>query len=306
MKAKSTKQVASLPHAWIVDSSDQGRKSIKNGNLVYLQDNTEFKIELFNPLKENVLTDIKINSHSINKSGLILRPGERFYLDCYLDDRKKFVFKTYNVENTEESKEAIVNNGVIEVFFYKEEVIQFQNWNNYWNPNLFPYWTNSTITINNYPYNSILCNGLTNTGIYNSYNTTTNLSNSILTNNSVFNTNSSIGVSSTSNTSNNSHLNIEDAFGVKKDDKFETGRIEKGQKSDQQFTEIDMNFHKWSISSIKYKLLPEIQKPIETETIKSKSNYNIELLKKLGELHNCGILSDKEFNDKKIEILNRI
>jgi hypothetical protein len=37
----------SKPNAWIVNSTDKGRKSIKNGK-VYLKDSEEFQIELFN------------------------------------------------------------------------------------------------------------------------------------------------------------------------------------------------------------------------------------------------------------------
>lgn len=51
--------------------------------------------------------------------------------------------------------------------------------------------------------------------------------------------------------------------------KIETGRVEKGEKSKQQFQEVDMNFESYYISSVMYKILPESQKPIETKEIKS-------------------------------------
>jgi hypothetical protein len=54
---------------------------------------------------------------------------------------------------------------------------------------------------------------------------------------------------------------------------IETGRVEKGDISNQQFSEIDMEFQKYHISSVMYQLLPESQKPIETkELVKSKIN----------------------------------
>ncbi|MFM7978380.1 MAG: hypothetical protein ACKPKO_03610, partial [Candidatus Fonsibacter sp.] len=85
------KQIASgNPNAWIVSPNDKGRKSIKNGK-VFLNDGDEFEIELFNPLTECVLADIKLNGQSISKTGLVLKPGQRFYLDCFIDDKKKFV-----------------------------------------------------------------------------------------------------------------------------------------------------------------------------------------------------------------------
>ncbi len=56
------------PGAWIVvnnqkdkiNPSDRGRKSIKNGN-VYLKDGQEFEVELYNPLTDCVLCDLKLN-----------------------------------------------------------------------------------------------------------------------------------------------------------------------------------------------------------------------------------------------------
>ena len=109
-----TKNHVSKPNAWIVNSTDKGRKSIKNGK-VYLKDSEEFQIELFNPLQECVLADIKLNGNSISETGLVLKPGQRFYLDCFIDDRKKFIFNTYDVDNSLESLSAISKNGGLEV-----------------------------------------------------------------------------------------------------------------------------------------------------------------------------------------------
>jgi len=327
MKAKTAKQTVSVPYAWIVNSTDQGRKSIKKGNLVYLQDNTEFKIELFNPLKENVLADIKINSNSISRRGLVLRPGQRFYLDCYLDDRKKFVFKTYSVDNTEESKEAIQNNGIVEVLFYKEDVAQFNNWNSNWNINsltINPYnlnniWYGSTTNTGGYA-NCTLTNGSNNFGIFGGakYDSSiTNCSDTFMSNSST-QINNTIGGSlkDSSDTKNLFQKKLKksvDTLGLGNStrslsDTIETGRIEKGQVSEQKFEEIDLNFQSWTISRIKYQLLPESQKPIETEELKPQpaSTDFYDVLKKLSELHDCGILTDEEFNDKKKEILNKI
>jgi hypothetical protein len=86
MIAKQRSTTDQKPNAWIVNPNDRGRKSIKTGNKVYLQDSQNFEIELFNPLKEPVLADIKVNGKSVSSSGLVLRPGERFYLDCFIDD----------------------------------------------------------------------------------------------------------------------------------------------------------------------------------------------------------------------------
>ena len=300
MKAKIAKQTVSVPYAWIVNSTDQGRKSTKKGNLVYLQDNTEFKIELFNPLKENVLADIKINSQSISKKGLVIKPGQRFYLDCYLDDRKKFVFKTYNVENTEESKEAIQNNGIVEVFFYKEDVAQFNNWNNNWFTNP------GTVTIS--PWNIYNSGTSTGKGIYGNLFTTNSLDSAINCSNTTTSNSSTFGVNDfhKAKLRSSKSFDLEQSLCSSLSDSIETGRIEKGKVSDQKFEEVDMNFQYWTISTVKYQLLRESQKPIEVENLKPKSVDFYDVLKKLSELHACGVLTDEEFNDKKKEILSKI
>jgi len=125
--AKTIAQTSAKPSAWIVTPNDKGRKSIKSGK-VFLEDKEEFEIEIFNPLTVSVLADIKLNGQSISKTGLVVKPGQRVYLDCFIDDKKKFKFSTYEIENSEEALEATANNGVLEVFFYKEDVITLNNW----------------------------------------------------------------------------------------------------------------------------------------------------------------------------------
>jgi hypothetical protein len=141
MKAKTLAGEVTVPTAWIVTNnqkdktkpSDRGRKSIKNGK-VYLDDKSEFEVELYNPLQECVLCDIKLNGQSISKTGLVLKPAQRFYLDCFIDDKKKFVFNTYEVEDTNETNDSISKNGQLEVFFYKEDVVQINDWRRKFDP----------------------------------------------------------------------------------------------------------------------------------------------------------------------------
>lgn len=288
MKAKKRSTTDQNPNAWIVNPRDRGRKSIKKDKSVYLEDGQNFEIELFNPLSDSVLAEIKVNGKPVSKTGLIIRPGERFYLDCFVDDRKKFVFKTYMVEDTEETKESISKNGLVEIFFYKEETLQLNNWrDNFttiverryypyyypWNPSpLNPYWyTYSTNTINNnlstYTTTTNLSglqSGLNsqnyNQGI-NNYNVQTSLSGN--TSNAFYTCDSStlggsVDLSSMTYTSNSTPISS-----------IETGRIEKGDKSNQKFEEIDMQFERYHISNVIYKLVPESQRPVETKEIVS-------------------------------------
>lgn len=253
------------PGAWIVNPKDKGRKSIKNGN-VYLNNGDYFEIELFNPLRKSVLAKIKLNGVRISSSGLILRPGERVYLDCFIDDKKKFVFKTYEVENSEQSLSAIENNGLLEVEFYQEQNIFGNittntsiNWTNDW-------WYN-TIN-NNVNYNKFDSNIV---------NYSSNVSSYLSDNFSL------------SNNTNN----------------IETGRIEKGEKSNQKFEEVSMNFSPFAYSSLTIKILPESRKPVEVSEVRKTSKY-VDLVSKLADLYKEGLLTEEEFINKQKELLSKI
>lgn len=344
MKSTQRSVTDQKPNGWVVNPKDRGRKSIKKDNKVYLKDGQNFEIELFNPLKESVLSEIKVNGKSVSSTGLVLRPGERFYLDCFIDDKKKFVFKTYMVENTNEVKEAISNNGLIEIFFYKEETLSINNWKDRFLPAIekhyhhyypwyrpYPYypWTydgyeywyynpSTTVSLGN------LTTCTTNTNIFNSLSSTVSYSKNItqgsaaISGSSTYNDGSGSFNSSISNVSytsgaysNNLLTNrfpSKDSFQSKVNDSVVTGRVEKGESSSQKFEEINMQFDKLHISSVIYQLLPESQKPVETKEIKNpiESNAIVDLIKKLKDLHNSGILTDEEFESKKKELLSKI
>jgi hypothetical protein len=91
------------------------------GNNVYLKDKQIFEIELFNPTQGKVLAKIEINGKSISNSGIILKPGERVYLERFIDSNNKLLFETYKVEDSEEVAKATEKNGLVEIFFYPEQ-----------------------------------------------------------------------------------------------------------------------------------------------------------------------------------------
>jgi hypothetical protein len=330
--AKTIAQTIAKPSAWIVTPNDKGRKSIKSGK-VFLEDKEEFEIEIFNPLTVSVLADIKLNGQSISKTGLVVKPGQRVYLDCFIDDKKKFKFSTYEIENSGEALEATQNNGVLEVFFYKEDVITLDNWRSRFDRVIVEKWYPAYYPSHNYPWNNIYCGGSFGTGGYG-----TTLTNGIIgstTNVDLSNINSSY--TSDSNVSYGG-TTVNNLFSL---NNIETGRVEKGEVSKQKFTEVEMDFEKNYISSTIIQILPESRKPAEIKNVKinielpkgdwskeqieeakevvqnflwkedtqetQKEMYkNIELIKKLGELHSAGILTDAEFNTKKSELLSKI
>jgi hypothetical protein len=89
------------------------------GRVVYLNDGDEFQLQLFNPFTHVVGAEIYINGERIPNK-LVLRPGERVWLERYLDKAKKFKFSTYEVEDSAEVKTATKFNGEIKVAFYSE------------------------------------------------------------------------------------------------------------------------------------------------------------------------------------------
>jgi hypothetical protein len=257
---------------------------------------------------------------------LVIKPGQRVYLDCFVDDRKKFIFQTYEVDGSQESIEAIADNGLMEVFFYKEQAVTLQDWSNRFHKVIVheyrPYYYPAYPAIYHRPYyydGTVICSGLLTTtsnltftnGTYNTINAT----NSYLVNNSVttgaINTNTSSFLGSTLS-GDASYYSSPASVPI------ETGRVEKGEKSDQQFTSVDMEFEKNYIHHLVFQLLPssrkpkyvkEMQKSKKTEAKNKGLEENdeiIELIKKLSDLHSSGILTDEEFSNKKSDLLSKI
>ena len=338
--AKSIAQTSTKPSAWIVTPNDKGRKSIKSGK-VFLEDKEEFEIELFNPLTVSVLADIKLNGQSISKTGLVVKPGQRVYLDCFIDDKKKFVFSTYEIDGGLESLDATQNNGLLEVFFYKEDVITLDNWQTkfgriivekYYPYNPYPWYLHTTHN----PYK--IYGGTIGTGGYGTTNLTNGVIGTTTTNNAVYNSQSINSSYTTDLNVSYGGTTVNNLFSV---NNIETGRVEKGEISKQKFTEVEMDFEKNYISSTIIQILPESRKPVEVKNVKinielpkgdwtkkqieeakevvqnflwkentdenQKEMMNtIELIKKLADLHSAGILTDDEFSEKKAELLSKI
>jgi hypothetical protein len=145
---------------------------------IYLKDGDEYEIELFNPNPSYILAKIKIDGDYLSGGGIVLRPGERVFLERFLDSKNKFVFRTYNVDGEAEYVGALRNNGLIEVEFYLEQqkIMLYGNIGT------------TTITTATPPYT--LTGGLTGgatyttntlSGVVNTSNTSTYLSNTIET-----------------------------------------------------------------------------------------------------------------------------
>ena len=231
------------------------------GQNVYLKDGSEFEIELYNPSRKTVLSKIKINGEFINGGGIVLRPGERIFLERYIDVPNKFKFETYTVDSTNETMNAIANNGDVEVVFYEEEdpIIDLLN-NIKWNQN---YGTITTGGIDHLTStNDVIGNNLYTSNIDYTYRPT----------DVTFTSNNSGTLSFSNNVRSNKFESKYDqkprsrSF-VKKSKSVETGRVEKGSSSDQTFKTVNKNFNVWSVSTSVWKILPESQKPFEKKDL---------------------------------------
>jgi len=250
-------QRVTVPQAFVT----KGRQRVKQFNQsVYLKNGDQFEIELFNPTQNKVLAKISLNGVSLG-SGIVLRPGERVFLERYFDEAKKFLFETYEVDGADDNvKRAIQNNGVVEVEFYDE-----------YKPMI---WNSGSITIS--PSNP--------TWTYYNHTTIGGLANPTFTAGDTYNIGSTDrqikGASQSKSLSRetndvflcscnavNFDANVESLSFAAPVAPLETGRVEKGAESQQSFDYDNTTFnlyHSWKTS---WKILPESQRPLVKEDL---------------------------------------
>lgn len=261
-----------VPTANIAVNKSRVKLYEKSGDLptYYLQKGQEFQIEIFNPTTDVVLAKITLNGKIISQGGLVLNPGQRVFLDRYLDVAKKFLFDTYEVNNTEEVKEAIENNGDFKVEFYRETkpVVRYnpmlilgnqntgiKRFDDYYKRSIGSgtntYSTNSVNGLNGY------VNNTASTDISSLGGTLTNTTN---TDNAFYS--SCVSFDSVGDvTFTTSSSPIEKSLrSVKSKKTIETGRVEEGSYSDQKFTTVNKDFEWFAFHTVEAKLMPISQK----------------------------------------------
>lgn len=222
-------------------------KNSSNERIVYINDNTEFQIEVYNPYNYVIGVSFSFNNnYQGNSQLLVVRPGERIWLDRYLDNDAKLLFSTYEINNTRQNREAIRDNGNLVIRFFKEDNHDWKN--NIWVSNIKNYDWEELKPINVYYNNS-----------YPNYTT------SITSTASTFN-----DYTATSASTNNysdikcSSLNIENA------NKIETGRIERGSRSNQKIKDVNIDFEYFPFRTETIHILPTSQKPVTSNDLKKK------------------------------------
>ena len=243
-----------------------GKQRLKqNGSVVYLKDGDEFEVEIFNPQQNSVLAKLKINGNYIGGGGVVLKPGQRVFLERYLDEARKFKFETYEVNaKSKEVQEAIKNNGVVEVEFYEE--------NRYGGNITITPPSTLTWTTNTNPY---IIPGVTTTPnpytIYGVTNNITHTSSKNWTHDSYFAGDSNAFYNTTASVNLNNNIDYNTSGNLKKSlltNRFkETGRVEKGGDSKQEFTSVNMDFNSYPSSYSTWRLMPMSEKPVEASEV---------------------------------------
>lgn len=226
-----------VPQSFITRSKQRLKQHV---DTVYMNNGDEFEIELYNPTPNKVLAKIELNGKSIG-NGIIVRPGERIFLERYLDEARKFLFETYLVNgDNQEVQKSIENNGDVVVRFYDEKTLYpyydsytIPNWNGSFNGNLY----NSVSTPLNYP-----------PGVRT---ITSSLPGTIDVSNSFVNTTGIIG-------STTKKFKSKD---------IETGRVEKGSQSDQSFVYDNSKFNSFPIETNWWKIKPNSTKVMVREDL---------------------------------------
>lgn len=239
---RRVRTLETYPHADISIKKNRVRKH-SGGNTIYMENGTEFEIELDNNTDETWLAKIKLNGKYISSSGIVLRPGEHDFIERFLDDDKKFLFDTYDVHKSR--KNAIANNGKVEVEFYREKRINMHQlhwvWQGSSKPNIWPdYPTDPNYTLREF---FTTCKNLgTGSSPLKFGNLTSNLTPK--------------GMSGES-----SRGSVQCSLGnaspmLSAGNLMETGRVEKGSHSEQQFTSVDMDFENYCSHRVDYQILP--------------------------------------------------
>jgi hypothetical protein len=222
-------------------------------------------LELFNPSSTTVLAKIKLDGSYISGGGIVLKPGQRVFLERYLDDARKFKFETYEVDGTSnEVLDAISGNGDVVIDFFDE----YKQ----------PLWTNNVTyggsfggpihTYNSNPLNinAGYVNGQTTTNINYSSTNTAGVSFTTTSMSNTFEGPNKRGVLRSLKSKPNSRSEV--TMDMLSTDSIETGRVEKGGSSDQSFKTVDKTFNHYTCATSIWKILPVSQKVYEKQDLK--------------------------------------
>lgn len=246
------------------NNSDQSER------VVYLNNDDDFQIQLFNPERTTIGAEVYVNGEKLSGI-LVLKPGERIWLERFTDRSVKFKFSTYNVEDgySEEVQNAIADNGVITVKFFKERK------KNYW-------WNDDTSNPIKVYYNGLVYTTSSDTAL--KYRNDINMVNSFETNSAMNDflkpestyskectcnlTSEADSISSYSCGSYMNEKSFKDSYGNDNlSNTIETGRISEGGYSSQKFNNVNIDFEYCPFRTEVIKILPVSRKPYNSSDL---------------------------------------
>ena len=274
------KQKLLVPTANVTINKSRIKQHNKDSKIpsYYLNDGDSFQLELFNPTTSDILAKISIDGKLISQNGLIIRRGERIFLDRYLDVAKKFQFSTYTVSNTDEVKTAIQENGDLKIEFFEEYIEPLNQ--------LFKIPQQTPPSFPPQPWWEVTYGSGGMAGIYDGTITTNNTTNVDIT---FGNETSTLGFMDmdmntstyTNNVTGSLNLPLSEPTTPKgpnkrkfkknlKSKKIETGQVSEGGKSDQTMEMVNRSFAINAFHTVEYKLLPTSQKNVTSDEVINK------------------------------------
>lgn len=206
-------------------TKDHNRYKQYPNDQIFLPPNSNFEIEVYNPSTMSIGMELHYEGKLMSNTMIVIKPGQRIFLDRFIDTNNKFLFETYEIENNSRNIAIAENNGNLKIVFYKESAV----------PKIAHITDNWTYTPPYIYNNRVMCNYVNHAGT-----TIPDCSNSNF-------------VSEYPNALLSQTINATLS-------KMETGRIEKGDKSDQKFTNINIEFESYPFYTSVFKL-----KPISTQ-----------------------------------------
>ena len=245
--------------------------SEQSERVVYLNNGDDFQIQLFNPERTTIGAEVYVNGEKLSGI-LVLKPGERIWLERFTDRSVKFKFSTYNVEDgySEEVQNAIADNGVITVKFFKERK------KNYW-------WYDNTSNPITVSYNDLDYSTASDTVLKykNDINMVNSAMNNVLKPESTYSkqytcklTSEADSISSYSYGSSMNEKSFKDSYGnlnlsnsAETGNTIETGRISEGGYSSQKFNNVNIDFEYCPFKTEVIKILPVSRKPYNSSDL---------------------------------------
>lgn len=247
--------------------------SEQSERVVYLNNGDDFQIQLFNPEQTTIGAEVYVNGEKLSGI-LVLKPGERIWLERFTDKSVKFKFSTYNVEDgySEEVHNAIADNGVITVKFFKERK------KNYW------WYDNDMLNRIKVSYNDLAYTNDSNTALkcrndismVNSF-AANSAMNNLLKPESTYSkeytcklTSEADSISSYSCGSSMNEKSFKDSYrndNLSLSNTIETGRISEGDYSSQKFNNVNIDFEYYPFKTEVIKILPVSRKPYNSSDL---------------------------------------